>query len=154
MKILALDLATKTGWAHSVGVSGVWDFRVRKDESSGMRLLRFRSKLKEIHELEGIDFVAYETAIAVNARRGATVGSEMQGVLKEWCESSDVDYKGYGISEIKRHATGKGNASKDAMIEAARIRFVEGCRFGVLGIVDDNHADALWLLDLATVELN
>ncbi len=50
MKILALDPATHCGWAHSCGASGTFDLSIRRDESSGMRLLRLRSKLEDIAE--------------------------------------------------------------------------------------------------------
>ena len=48
MKILALDLATLTGWASSVGrTSGVQVFDVRRGESPGMRFLRCRAWLRD-----------------------------------------------------------------------------------------------------------
>ena len=46
---------------------------------------------------------------------------------------------------IKKYATGKGNAKKPHMLDAAKARWT--------GIVDDNHADALWLLALVTSEM-
>ena len=40
--ILSLDVATKCGWAlgdlTTIEASGVWDFNIKRDESSGMRL--------------------------------------------------------------------------------------------------------------------
>ena len=57
MKILALDPATHTGWAHSCGASGVWDLSIRRDESSGMRLIRLDSKLDEMKRSVGVDLV-------------------------------------------------------------------------------------------------
>jgi crossover junction endodeoxyribonuclease RuvC len=56
----------------------------------------------------------------------------------------EVEYSALSPSEIKKHATGKGNAKKDAMIESARKKFPN------IEIVDDNHADAIWIYDLAT----
>ena len=52
----------------------------------------------------------------------------------------DCQIIGIPVGTIKKHATGKGNASKEMMIEAARKK---------LGYKDDddNEADALWILD-------
>lgn len=149
MKILALDLATKCGFAHSDGPSGVWDLSIRRDESGGMRLVRLVAKLKEIAESLGIDIVVFEAARhAAPGMQGALViQAELQGVLKEFCERWGFQYRGYSPPEIKKHATGKGNANKEAMMKAAQAKWPD------VRIVDDNHADALWLLDLAQRDL-
>lgn len=146
MLILALDLATKTGWAVSCGQSGTWDLSIRRDESSDMRLIRLRGKLNDLHSALGIEMVAYEAARhAAPGMQGALVTqAEMQGVLKTWCSDRRIPYKGFSPGEIKKHATGKGNSGKDAMAEAARTKL------GVdLAGKDDNEVDAIWLLDMA-----
>lgn len=148
MKILALDPATKCGWAHSDGASGTWDLSVRRDESSGMRLIRLGAKLNEIYASAGIDLVVFEAArhAAPRMQGALVVHAEIQGQIKTWCETFGKEYRGYSPSEIKKHATGKGNASKEQMMQAATNRGWSP--------IDDNHADALWLLDLATKELS
>ena len=144
--VLALDPATRCGWAHSLGFEGTWNLKVKADESSGMRLVRFRSKLDEIHQSLGFGLIAYELALAMPGRRaGPSVQKEMQGVLKLWCEDHSVDFRSYSPSEVKKHATGKGNANKDAMIRAAQKKWRKV-------IEDDNTADALWILDLALTD--
>lgn len=75
------------------------------------------------------------------------VQSELQGVIKLWCEDNGVNYRGYSPMEVKKHATGKGNASKELMVVSAQAKWP-----GV-DITDDNQADALWILDLAASEL-
>jgi Holliday junction resolvasome RuvABC endonuclease subunit len=149
MKILAIDPATKCGWAHSVGASGVWDLSIRRDESGGMRLLRLRAKLNAVFDDVGVDVLVFEAArnAAPKMQGALSVQSELQGVIKLWCHDNGVEYRGYSPSEIKKHATGKGNANKDAILKAARQRWPD------VEIVDDNQADALWLLDLAQKEL-
>ena len=52
MKILSLDIASTTGWCLDKHLYGTWDFKTRKDESMGMKLIRFLAKLKEVYELE------------------------------------------------------------------------------------------------------
>ncbi len=138
---MALDIATHCGWAISRNVYGVWDLSPRRDESAGMRLIRFRSKLKEVIALEGISLVVFERPGGMHV--GAViVQSELQGQVKVVCEDHHIEYRGYSSQEIKKYATGKGNAGKPAMIAAA----VE--KLGYCGN-NDNEADALWLLELA-----
>ena len=57
------------------------------------------------------------------------------GVVTAWCEEHEIPYQGVPVGEIKKHATGKGNADKGAMIAAAKAR---GHQPG-----DDNEADAI-----------
>lgn len=146
MKILSLDIATKTGWATSTS-SGVWDLKPNRGESTGMRVVRFKAKLKELIELEQINLVAYERP-AGRHKSSIMVASEMIGVLMDLCTSKGVEYASYSASEIKKFATGKGNAGKPLMIEKAKQRFTD------IEIIDDNHADALWLLEMVKKEFN
>ena len=143
-KILALDVATHCGWAISREVYGVWDLTPRRDESIGMRLIRLRSKLKEIIQSENISLVVFERPGGRN--QGAViVHSELQGQVKVVCEDMNVQYRGYSSKEIKVFATGKGNSGKPLMIQKAKERL------GYTGNSDD-EADALWLLELAKNE--
>lgn len=144
MRILALDIATKTGWATNTS-SGVWELKPNRGESVGMRVVRFKSKLREIINLEDIELVVYERP-AGRHKNSIMVASEMVGVLMDTCIDLKVNYASYSASEIKKHATGKGNANKDKMVEAAKAKF------HTTTIIDDNHADALWLLDMCQSE--
>lgn len=148
MKVLALDPATRCGFAHSCGVSGTWDLSIRRDESGGMRLLRLRGKLTEIKEAVGVDVLVYEAARNAGPRmQGAlVVQSELQGVIKLWCQDNGVQFRGYSPMEIKKHATGKGNAPKQVMIDYAKAKWADASD-------DDNEIDARWLLDLALSDL-
>ena len=147
-KILALDPATKVGWAHTDGPSGVWDCSIRRDESGGMRLIRLRAKIQEVFDANPFTLLAYEAARnAAPGMQGALVTqATLQSVIVLWCEDNNVDYRGYSPSEIKKHATGKGNANKQAMIDGAHEKWK-------IPIEDDNHADALWILDLIHKEV-
>jgi Holliday junction resolvasome RuvABC endonuclease subunit len=154
MRLLAIDPATMCGWAlgrdGQIHGSGTWNLTIRRDESAGMRLVRFRSKLDEMQSSGGgIDVLIFEAARNAGPKmQGAlVVQSEIQGVLKLWCETTGVDYRGYSPSEIKKHATGKGNAGKPLMLQSAHDKWPE------IRVIDDNEADALWLLDLAMKEL-
>lgn len=143
--ILAIDPATKCGWAHTNGASGTWDLSVRRDESAGMRLMRLESKLNEIGAA-GLNLLVFEAArhAAPKMQGALVVQSEFQAVIKLWCEKRNLVYRGYSPSEVKKHATGKGNANKEAMVNAAKARWPQ--------VRDDNEADALWILDMAKKE--
>lgn len=143
-RILALDIATHCGFAVSRSVYGVWDLTPKRDESIGMRLIRFRSKVHEVIECENINLVVFERPGGQHV--GAViVQSELQGQLKVICEDLKLPYRGYSSQEIKKFATGKGNSGKPVMIAAAQEKL------GYTG-KNDNEADALWLLELAKSE--
>jgi len=146
MKILALDQATVTGWATDTA-SGTWNLKPNRGESEGMRVVRFKGKVKELIELEDIEIVAYERP-AGRFKASIMVSSEMIGVLKDLCIEKGVKLACYSASEIKVTATGKGNAGKPAMIKAAKSKWPN------INIIDDNHADALWILQHTKNDLN
>lgn len=146
MKVLSLDIASTTGWCLDTGVYGTWDFRTRKDESMGMKLIRFRAKLKEIHELETLEVVIYERPAGRHAN-SIIHQSKLIAVLEEFCEEHGIEYRSYSATEIKKFATGKGNANKQAMIDAAAKKY------GYTGD-DDNEADAIHMRELFRAEMN
>jgi Holliday junction resolvasome RuvABC endonuclease subunit len=142
---LALDLGTSTGWALASTdgpiVSGVESFKPGRFEDGGMRFLRFKRWLDELKgngELGALYFEEVRSHAGVDA---AHVYGGFLGVLTTWCEAHAVPYAGVPVGTIKKHATGKGNADKAAMIAAAKA-----CGFDP---ADDNEADALLLLDFA-----
>lgn len=141
--ILALDIATNTGWKTKTA-SGVWNLKPNRGESEGMRVVRFKSKVKELITLENIDLISYERPAGMH-KASIMVASEMVGVLKDLCIELNIDLACYSASEIKKFATGKGNAKKDAMIDAAKQ----------LGFnpKDDNEADAIHLYNLTVKDV-
>lgn len=142
-KILALDIATKTGWKTAT-TSGVWDLKPNRGESEGMRVVRFKSKVKEIITMEDINLIAYERPAGMH-KSSIMVASEMVGVLKDLCIEKDIDLACYSASEIKKFATGKGNANKELMIESAiKLGF---------NPKDDNEADAIHLYNLTLKDI-
>ncbi len=145
--ILALDLGSTTGWAiahDGTVVSGTWDIAPRRGESPGMRYIRLRGRLQALHvAYPNLALVVYEQA---HHRGGAATEYAVGCVttVQAWCASLGIEFAGVHTATIKKHATGKGNASKQDMIAAAKARgFNPGC---------DNEADALALLDWALTE--
>jgi Holliday junction resolvasome RuvABC endonuclease subunit len=149
VNILALDPATHCGFAHSCGISGTWDLSTRRDESKGMKLIRLRGKLTELLKDCPFELCVFEAArFSGPMTAGAlVVQSEIQGVIKLWAEDNHIEYRGFSPSEVKKQATGKGNANKDKMISAARKKWPK------VQIESHDQADALWVLDLAKATL-
>ena len=148
MPILALDPATHMGWALSPLLSGVWDLSLKRDESMGMKFLRCRAKLNELLDNYRIALVVYEAARhAAPKMQGSLVHqAQLQAIIIDWAMTAGIESKGYSPKEVKKFATGSGNASKETMLASARKRWPE------IAIVDDNQADALLLWQMATAE--
>ena len=145
MSILALDLGTKCGWATEED-SGVWNLKPSTHESAGERYRKFQDLLENL--LWEIDYVVYEEVHAHIGVEAAHVYGGLVAVLQCECLKKEISYRGIGVQTIKKHATGHGNAKKDDMLIAATLKFPH------INIIDDNHADALHLLDYALTALN
>lgn len=144
MNLLAIDPATKSGWA-TVDAYGTWDISIRPNESDGIKWLRFKARLDEVCKLALIDVVAYERPAGRHAN-ALIHHSKLIAIIETYCAENNIQFKGYSASHIKKHATGKGNCSKAAMVAAAQEKL------GYEG-EDDNEADALWLYELAAEDL-
>jgi Holliday junction resolvasome RuvABC endonuclease subunit len=141
--LLALDLGTTTGWAlrDRTGriTSGAERFRPQRFEGGGMRFLRWISEIqKSVSEIQFLYFEEVRRHAGVDA---AHAYGGFLATLTAWCEHHGIPYQGVPVGTIKKHATGRGNASKDEMLAAA-------CAWGHTP-ADDNEADALALLHWA-----
>ena len=146
--ILALDLGSTTGWAIRNDrcriLHGTAEFRPTRFEGGGMRYLRFERWLDETRKIAGgIDAVYFEEVRRHAGTDAAHIYGGFLAGLTAWCEVQKIAYQGVPVGTIKRFATGKGNADKQAMIAAIRERGFEPA--------DDNEADAiailLWAID-------
>lgn len=149
--ILALDLGTTTGWAlgkrdekGELIVSGIQVNKNGRFEGGGMRYLRFNRWLTEMIEEHGVKLVVFEEVRRHLGTDAAHVYGGLLGQLTATCEAKGVAYEGHTVQAIKKFATGKGNANKDAMMTA-----VKGWGYCPQ---DDNEADALALLLLVLQE--
>jgi Holliday junction resolvasome RuvABC endonuclease subunit len=147
MKILALDLGTRTGWAHGMGASGVQDFTARRGDSPGMRWLEFRAWLCRLLDSAPAAVIVYEQA---HHRGGAAthVAHALIGVVEAVAAERGLEVTNRHTATIKKHALGSGRGDKSQMFQAAKAKWPDRT------LADDNEADALWLLDLATKELS
>jgi Holliday junction resolvasome RuvABC endonuclease subunit len=92
---------------------------------------------------DGVNLVVVEEV----QRHAGTIAAHVYGGLlatvQSWCERNGVDYTSIPVASIKTRATGKGNASKAMMIEAANREWPDA------NIVCDDEADARWIAVLA-----
>jgi len=142
---LALDLGTTTGWALNASgliTSGTVSFRPNRYDGGGMRYLRFQNWLTEMDRLSGpIATIWYEEVRRHAGTDAAHVYGGLMATLTAWAEQQGIPYQGVPVGTIKKHATGKGNANKAAMISAAQARGYSPA--------DDNEADAIAILHWA-----
>lgn len=149
--ILALDMATITGWtlAQNDGTiveSGVQSFAKKRGESNGLLFLRFRRWVTEMaaHLTDPINLIAYEQA---HFRGGAAteICVGLQTRAQELAAERGIESAPVGTMTLKKFATGKGNADKAAMMAQAAV---------ILGRapIDDNEADAVLVARWAAQE--
>jgi len=145
--VLALDLGTTTGWACQAAdgtiVHGWSSFKPGRYEGGGMRYLRFKKWLAEIYGSVGpeISSIYFEEVRRHASTDSAHVYGGLLATLTAWCEQNNIPCEGVPVGTIKKHATVRSNADKQAMVAAMHA----------LGhpVTDDNEADALALLHWA-----
>lgn len=149
MNILALDLATRSGWAlqeNGREESGVEDFAPRRQESTGMRWLKFRRWLDVMAgERFTPDLIVYEGWVASRTGGAGEITAGFTTRVVEFCTERKIEYVGVPPKELKKWTTGKGNADKVKMLEAVARRWRR--------VDDHNEADAIALLHYAIEEL-
>lgn len=161
-RILALDPGTNCGYSwldipqpvpgtlnpyrHQ---SGVWRLSTDRFTSQGMRFVMLKKYLMDVEP----DFVAYEL---VNFPHKSTAAAQMYwGVVTTvllFCEEYGVEYWPVPTGTIKKRATGKGNAGKPQMIQAANVEFEIDPPLNdskASTNTDDNIADAMWIAKCA-----
>lgn len=148
MNIWAFDLGTKCGWANRTQgaplLSGMNDFAPARGESPGMRFLRFRRSLGELAATGKPDIIVWEQP----HNRGGAATAVLNGMEAEvlaFAAEHGIEHRAVHSSTLKKWATGKGNAGKPEMMDAAARLFPD------VTLADDNHADALialaWAID-------
>ena len=140
--VLTLDLGTTTGWAmEHLGVitSGTINFKNDRWQGGGMRFLKFTKFLRDLKQNTGsIDVVFFEEVRRHLGVDAAHAYGGFMAHLTAWCEDHEIPCEGVPVGTIKRHATGKGNASKTMMIDSVKAKGHNP--------KDDNEADAIALM--------
>lgn len=139
-RALGVDLGTNCGIAFCDFIPGQplenviiyldqWDLSIGTYDSTALRHIRLRQFLQVLQpDLIGFEDVKVDVPLdQFQGKLGALVArvvptAEFLGTLKitlaTWAEVHQVPLQGLAIAQIKKFATGKGNAGKEAMIEA------------------------------------
>ncbi len=151
MRIIGIDPGTSCGWSMidngKYVASGVWDLKPRRHEGGGMRYLRCRKLFEQLLAGTQVDAVAYEEIRRHQGVDAAHVYGGIVGQITAVCEDKKIPFQAIPVGTAKRRATGRGNASKSEMIDAANKNWQ-------LTVTDDNEADALWMAQTLLDELN
>lgn len=158
--VIGLDPATSFGWGvlrpdGTRAASGQWDLSLRKGEGAAMPLVRLRGLLSDLHRAFPDAVYGYELVERhvryINGRQETNTYAAQQygrlvGTALGYIQTITDRYIGIPVGTVKKAATGKGNASKEAMLAAAVARWSSDCldssRPPVQG---EDEADALWV---------
>ena len=148
MKILGLDLASSTGWAivedKMLIASGTHVMKKRRGESNGIMFLKLESFLRRLIIEHKPNVVAYEQAHFRGAGTELLVG--FQTHAQKCAAEHKLESSGYHTGTVKKTFTGKGNASKQQVIDMVELVT------GHLPKTDD-EADAIAVAFTAAEEL-
>jgi Holliday junction resolvasome RuvABC endonuclease subunit len=153
---IGIDPGTKCGWAvldedGSKVASGVFDLSSKRHEGGGMRYVRARTAFLELHMAYGGAIWAYEE---VRRHRGTSAAHVYGGIVSQLTallEERGRPYTAIPVGTIKKTATGKGNASKQAMMNAAERKWGTG-NANWSTLESDDEADALWCAECLRVD--
>ena len=136
--IFALDLGTRLGWAIQRGdgtiFHGVENLHPFPKGPRAHRFAAFQAFL----EMHRVDMIVYEDIKRHAGTAAAHMWGGFEAILLAHCLRNGIETAWLGVGEIKKHATGKGNAPKNDVIAAMQARGFKP--------EDDNDADALALL--------
>jgi Holliday junction resolvasome RuvABC endonuclease subunit len=143
--------------------AGIISLKVGDYDTGPTRFVRLRKFLSAIRPdlvaFEDVKFVGKSegfsgmtmTQVLARTAKSAELLGAFKAHLAEWCEVHSVPAHGIGIGQIKKRATGKGNAGKPLVIKAANEAFgTEMDPDAPDG--EDNIADALWVLQMTLEE--
>lgn len=139
MRVLGIDPSlTATGVALPDGSVTTIRIKVPKGGAKHVRetdrLIVVRDRVSAL--LADVDLVVVEGYSYGSGFQAHQLG-ELGGVLRVLLTETGVTWVEVAPTRVKRYATGKGNANKDAMLQAAR--------FAGVNTGDHNCADAWWL---------
>jgi len=151
MSILAIDFAKQTGHARlnddQTISSGSKSFAPRQGETVRALFGKWDTWLELEIAQNKTTFISYELVKFEMGRAWTQIYHGMVGITMAAAYRHGIEIRGYPVADIKIAATGKGNAKKPAMVAAAAQMWPEQ------NIIDDNQADALWILYICMRDL-
>jgi Holliday junction resolvasome RuvABC endonuclease subunit len=153
LNILALDLATRTGWCCNEGstiASSAFtlctekelreDRKDRYHRRSDLRIQNFFKWLTSVKLNQKPDAVVFEDVEFHTSLYQTQLWASLRTAV--WCsfprDKFVVDC--LSVSALKEFATGSKSATKEAM-----RRYLKDPRFDKPSLIDDNEVDAIWL---------
>lgn len=143
INVLALDAATKTGYAHSDGTSGTYEAMGKERRC---KFAEFAFWLNCFLDDHPADCIVHEQS----HHRGGPATRLLLGltsIIELIAAQRDMPVYAVHTATLKKHATGSGRAQKFEMRRAAEAMHP------TIELIDDNHVDALFLLHWANQEL-
>lgn len=147
--LLAIDPATVCGVADTEGLRILWNLdNLCPRTHDGSRHLALGRILREQLKKHRYEYVAIELASFGASRQMATMAfhNELVGVIVLTCCEFKIPVLRFSPTQVKKFATGTGNAKKEQMVMAARGAGEK--------IIDHNIADAYWVMRLALQKLS
>lgn len=142
-RVLGIDPATTTGWAVLQNGRHVSSGSIRFDsKTETQRYGQAHAFFIGLIDRWAPSVVAFEQVVRTHqSTRAANVYGGIVGCLMAaiWRVKPELEIRGIYPAVLKKFATGSGKAEKKAMIAAACRRWPG------ITILDDNHADALFL---------
>lgn len=148
MKYIGVDLGTVCGISVVESINcniciikcDSVNLKNRKNDQDMMRYINFRNLLRTYFEqYKTIDCVYYEHVKSHKGTFAAHVYGGLQAVLMMECFEYKIKCCGIAVGSIKKFATGNGRASKENMLDFAKL----ACKNSDINIIDHNAADSL-----------
>jgi Holliday junction resolvasome RuvABC endonuclease subunit len=124
--LLALDLATTTGWAigdpkaGNLIASGSYELKQGVWDGGGVRCLRLRHFIEDLVNIYDFDAVYYEKVDFIKTTDAAQMYGALMGAMASTLEAHEIPYIGVPVATWKRTFTGLGSASKQQVMAVAR----------------------------------
>lgn len=140
MSVLALDLATKTGWAVRLDdgsvESGVWCFCENRRELDLSRSVRDTI----LYAKDKMEAIVIEQPIMYRGRpSNISVAFGLRSIVRLVCQENRIAFEEIPPATVKKAATGKGNAGKPLVLSCMEIAFKKK-------LMSYDEADALAVL--------
>jgi len=151
-QILSLDVAQHTGFYSCKEYGTAYfpntDKAPKKLGEDYEQHKAFRDWIIGMVRKHGFKMIAAEDVNVGSQFSALRKLAQFQGILYEVCATLKIPLVVVNVVSLKRFATGKGNANKQEMMEAAKKRWKFDCEG------DDNLADAMHIFHYITKRYN
>jgi Holliday junction resolvasome RuvABC endonuclease subunit len=154
MNIVALDIATTTGWAANLGNTLDYDSeelvtrptlrlarKQRLDRRLDSRVVELYNLVLKLAANYRADLIVFEDVLFIKSREQAHLWASLRAAVWLAAKHSEIQTDCLNTTALKMFATGMPGAKKERMLEALKkaeptLDFAR---------MDDNMVDAIWL---------